>query len=357
MVVSRQKKLIIVVASVVVALLVIGGTVFALTRPEPVKPVMAAKPLVLESVPALIPPEPSAWIFPLTGVRTDDEAATLRRPLSIKVENTPEARPQTGLSRADVVYETITEGDITRFNCLFQSEIPQELGPVRSARLSDLFIVPQYDALFFFSGANPYVLDQIAAAGLNDMSHGAASSLYYRVNYREMPHNLYMGPTDAYGLAAEMGFATTTETPHRLDFAASAHAEQGAASDAKNVTVPFSSSYTAEWSWDEGSKTYLRSMNGASMDAATDQQIAATNVVVLWASYVVSADGLTYYVDLGDQGPASLFIDGKRMDGTWEGSADAPPRFKDANGNPLLLAPGKSWFQILNTGTDVTVAN
>jgi hypothetical protein len=137
----------------------------------------AWEPIVVDDT-AMKPPEPTSWAFPLTGAQTEDEAATLNRTLSVKIENTPDARPQTGLSSADVVYETIAEGGITRFNCLFQSQVPQEVGPVRSARLSDLSIVPQYDALFFFSGANPYVVDQIAAAGLPNMSHGAAGSLY-----------------------------------------------------------------------------------------------------------------------------------------------------------------------------------
>lgn len=401
-----QKKLLLIGGGVIAALLVVAVIAFSLTRqPAPEVPVTPEEPTVVKDVAPTPPPEPTSWFYPLTGEEAPDEEATLRRTLSVKIENTPEARPQTGLSSADVVYETVTEGGITRFNCLYQSTVPPELGPVRSGRLSDLFIVPQYDALLFFSGANPYVVDQIAAAGLSDMSHGAASSLYYRVDYREMPHNLYLNLADAYTAAADKGFATTVEAPHGLEFAAAVASAAGAgvsgagagadaggtgaagaagadtaagtaagtgatgtgatgvasehatASEAQSVTVPLSDSYIAEWSWDEASKTYLRSMGGATIDAATDGQVAANNVVVLWTSYVISVDNLTYYVDLGGTGAASLFIDGKRIDGTWEGSATTPPRFKDSDGNPLLLTPGKTWFQILDNGRDITVSN
>jgi hypothetical protein len=359
----ERKKLILIGGGVIVALLVIVIVAFTLTRPEPEKPVILEQPLLVEDVlpQATTAPEPTSWSFPLTGLETQDKEATLHRTFSVKIENSPDARPQTGISSADVVYETVTEGGITRLNCLFQSNIPPELGPVRSARLSDLFIVPQYDALLFFSGANPYIEDQIASAGLDNMSHSAASSLYYRVDYREMPHNLYVNLADAYTLASEKGFATTVETPQGLAFANATNSatrpEQTTLPDALNITVPFSPSYIAEWSWDETSGTYLRSMDDASIDAATDEQIATTNLVVLWASYVTSQDNLTFYVDLGETGPAAIFIDGKRIDGTWEGSKTAPPHFKDKNGNPILLAPGKTWFQVLDVSLDVTVSD
>jgi hypothetical protein len=288
------------------------------------------------------------------------------------------ARPQTGLSSADVIYETVTEGGITRFNCLFQSRIPEEVGPVRSARLSDLSIVPQYDALFFFSGANSYVNSEIKSAGLTNMSHNSASSLYYRVGYREAPHNLYLSLAESTGLATEKGFATTVETPRGLEFAgasagvasvggtASAGAGVGPAGlgpaewaglpNATHVSVTFSYSYVAEWDWDEASGTYLRSMDDATVDAGTNERVAATNLIVLRTSYVDAPDGKTLFISLNGTGDATLFIGGKRIDGTWESDGTTPPRFKDASGAPLLLTPGgTTWFQVLDPTWDLTV--
>jgi hypothetical protein len=383
----KQRKPLLIGGGVVVAILIVAVAVFALTRPAPEPaPEPEEEPIVVEDIPEEIKPE--TWTFPLTGIETADKEATLSRILSVKIENTPMARPQTGVSGADVVYETVTEGGITRFNCLFQSEIPSEVGPVRSGRLSDTFIVPQYDALFFYSGANAYVNRQLANTGLDNMSHGVASSLYYRVNYREAPHNLYLNLPKAYTLASEMGFATTVETPQALEFAEAgadgatgadggdsgagaeagveaegAGAEQGATRksypDAAGITVPFSDGYIAQWTWDSATKTYLRSMDGATLDAATDAQIAANNVVVLWANYVTASEDKkkTFFVDLNGPGTAALFIDGKRIDGTWESDGVTPPRFKDSTGTPILLTPGKTWFQVLNTTEDVTITD
>ena len=94
------------------------------------------------------PAEPPRW--PLTGLEAPSAEAVTQRVVSVKIENSPEARPQTNLQLADVVYESVTEGGITRFNAIFHSQSPDLIGPVRSARLSDTYIVPQYHALFGF---------------------------------------------------------------------------------------------------------------------------------------------------------------------------------------------------------------
>jgi hypothetical protein len=352
-----RKTILLIGGGACAVLVIVASVAFALLRPVPGYAPSLELPHVVADAPEP-PPAPTSWPFPLTGIMTDDKEATLRRTLSVKIENTPDARPQTGISSADVVYETIAEGGITRLNCLFQSQIPEEVGPVRSARFSDLSIVPQYDALFFFSGANPYIIGQIAAVGLPDMSHNAASSLYYRVDHRVMPHNLYLYLPGAYDLAPEIGLAATEESARALEFSdgAAAGAAGGGTTlpDATSVTVPFSTSYIATWDWDASTNTYLRSMDSATIDAATGEQVATTNVVVLWASYSISADGLTYFIELNGQGSVAVFTGGKRIDGTWESDGSTPPRFKDASGAPILLSPGTTWFQVIDPSTDIS---
>jgi hypothetical protein len=93
-------------------------------------------------------------------------------------------RPQTGLDMADIVYESLTEGGITRFNALFHSQTPPEVGPVRSARMSDTQLVPQYSALFAHSGANAGVLSAIRSAGIEVVDHSGASAAYRRASDR-----------------------------------------------------------------------------------------------------------------------------------------------------------------------------
>ena len=329
---------------------------------------------------------PEKPYYPLTGLPADNHDLMLARPLSVKIENTPDARPQLGISNADVVYETITEAGITRFNCIFQSTIPGEVGPVRSGRNSDISIVPQYNALFFMSGSNDLVLSQVANAGLADMSYTAAPEIYHRIDYRQAPHNLYLNLSEAYGQAAQMGYTTSLDRLRSFEFVSGPAAEYAAAGagktgqdgkgtnngggasggasgstngsanapNAATITVPFSSSYVAEWLWDANDKLYYRSMDGQSTDAQSGQAISATNLIVLWAAYIPVLDGQTSEVDLADSGEASLFIGGKRYDGIWESDGSNPPRFKDADGNAIKLTPGKTWFQVLNTGQGIT---
>ncbi|MCL2493823.1 MAG: DUF3048 domain-containing protein [Clostridiales bacterium] len=306
-------------------------------------------------------PEPKP-VFGLTGLDAPDKQAAANKVISVKIENTPEARPQLGIARADVVYESITEGGITRFNCLFQSDIPDEVGPVRSARDSDMTIVPEYGALFFFSGANDQVWARISASTINIMSQDSASDLYHRVSGKVAPHNLYLDLSKAYEQAAKMGFIPTETKLRTLEFGDLPPADSQTKITAFNV--PFSGAdYNVDWTWDQtagvtGKGAWLRSIkNVPQTDAADNAQIAAENVVALWVDYVpappVPGKGQTYNINLAGSGTACVYRDGAKIEGTWTSDGVTPPRFSDANGNPIPLAVGHTWFQVLPTGTQI----
>ncbi|MDR0350695.1 MAG: DUF3048 domain-containing protein [Coriobacteriales bacterium] len=349
---TKQKKMILIGAAAVGLLAIIVAIVaLSCSAKKPSSPTQGPPSQEKPAVADTLAPKPAPTAYPLTGLPLGDEALAFNRPLSVKLENSPEARPQLGLSSADVVYETLTEGGITRFNCIFQSTIPAEVGPVRSGRNSDVTLVPQYDALFFMSGANDVVLGEIAAAGLADMSHTRASELYHRVDYRSMPHNLYLDLGRAWELAPQLGYPATVETPPSLEFGPS---KTEGMPDAPNITIPFSDAYVAQWTYNTDEGLYYRAMDGPTMDADGDRQVSCTNVVVLWAEYLPVLDGSTQSIDMNQGGQASLFLEGKRIDGTWSSDGSTPPRFADQNGNVLKLAPGKTWFSILNIGAGIT---
>lgn len=331
---------------VALVLLVAGaaGALYLNTRKvDPPKPVENVTPVQPEPEP--LPPEPIYW--PYTGLEAPSEADAQKRPLSIKIENSNVARPQMGISSADVVYETETEGGITRFNCIFHSDIPKRVGPVRSARYSDLWVIPQYDGLFFFSGGKASLVKKIAAKN-SVMSHNAASSLYKRVSFRRSPHNLYLDLKNAYPLAEKKGFKITSDRAG-LTFG---EPVTTAVQDATYLKIVFSSYATIEWKYNEEKGVYLRTNNGKKhLDSDGDKRIAAENVVVLWADYkrapgVDSAGSATYDINLGGSGPASIFKDGTRTDVTWTAGRNEPPTFTDAAGAPVTLNPGKTWFEV-----------
>lgn len=293
------------------------------------------------------PPVPARW--PYTGLDAPDAAAILKRPLSIKIENSPSARPQLGLNSADVVYETITEGGITRFNCIFHSKLPKTVGPVRSARLSDMWIVPQYDGIFFFSGASSSVTRRVKGAHLTDLSQDAGVSRpYWRSSDRSAPHNLMLDPAKAYAEAKRRDVTVDRELqPLRFD-----SKTLEATPSVGVIEIPFSQANRVKWEWSADKGRYLRWNNGsAHRDAAANAQVSADNVVVMWVKYRAASRDMvgstTYDVTLGGEGRVSVFRDGTRLDGTWTAKRTAPPKFTAKDGTPIRLATGRTWFQVI----------
>lgn len=301
------------------------------------------------------PVEPPRW--PLTGLEAPSGDAIVQRVVSVKIENSPAARPHHNIQLADVVYETVTEGGITRFNALYHSQAPDSLGPVRSARLSDLYIVPQYKALFAFSGASSTVNGAIAAAGLDNLSQDAGvSAPYRRVSGRSAPHNLFGSVPAVRDVAAQRGMATTAE----ITGLAFDRRSVEATPTITKITVPFSPANTVVWTYDQASNAYLRVNNGRPFqDAGTGEQVRATNVVVMWAQHnAVSRDktgSTTFDIILEGSGRASVFRDGQRYDGMWEATRDAPPVFKAEDGTQIRLTPGTTWMQVVRPEVNINM--
>jgi hypothetical protein len=303
-----------------------------------------------DSAPVVPTPPFETFVWPYTGEETGDAFSIKNVPLSVKIENSAAARPQMGLNRADVIYETMVEGGETRFNCIFQSQMPEEIGPVRSARLSDLWIVPQYHSLFFFSGANQDVLQKIRAAGLAEMSHNTASALYRRVNFRSAPHNLYLALNGGHELAGSKGFDVRPDGLVPLEFGS---VNSTPAVSAGAITLNFGGFSNIYWNWDAERDVYIRSQGGEVLtDSTDDQPVFTKNMVVLYADYTQQptldpAGSPTFDTTLGGTGKAIVFRNGKQYECTWTADRDTPPTMKDEAGNKVPLEPGRTWFEVL----------
>jgi len=355
---ETHKKTILIAAGALVLLLV-AGTALVLTlmsgEPEQApQEVTSAWPAAERERVVPRPPEPVRW--PLTGVEVEPgENPAERRVLSVKIENSPAARPQTGLDKADIVYETLTEGGITRFNALFHSQLPEEVGPVRSARMSDTQLVPQYGALFAHSGANSGVLAAIRSAGLQVVDHSSASAAYRRDRSRQAPHNLYMNPARVLQIAVEKGYPSTQEL-RGLQFSPSVDSTV----TVSQVVIPFSTVNSVTWVYDAATGTYLRSNNGKPhVDRESGAQYSATNVVVIWARTTATGPrgigGTTLEIALTGSGRAAVFRDGVRLDGEWQTDGSAPPVFRDSAGAIVRLRPGNTWFQVVPLDVNISM--
>ncbi len=297
-------------------------------------------------------PQPAGTLkWPLTGLPAPSAEAVSIRVASVKIENSPAARPQTGLDKADVVYEVIAEGGITRFHALFQSQVPPVVGPVRSCRPPDLFLIQQYHSILAHVGGPQSVRTILASdkTKYNDMDQFFNPASYSRSKDRAAPHNMYLDITKLRGFAVSKRGYAATETVMGFDFAP---ASQTATPTVKLVTVPMSGMDTVTWRYDTALRTYARSINGkAHKDAVSGKQLTARNLVVIWAKITPWPGDKHNVVDikLAGTGKAAVFIGGQRVDGTWTAGTDAPPRFVAADGSTIKLDPGNTWIQVIST--------
>jgi hypothetical protein len=276
---------------------------------------------------------------------------------SVKIENEKPARPQSGLAQADVVYETVIEGGDTRYNALFHSEAPTFVGPVRSARLSDTYIVPQYHAIFGRIGADFVVETAIKQTpNMDDLNEFHTPAPYFRISSRPSPHNLYTSVPALRKAAIAKGFPATLDPP-QLRFSAET---PSAGTTAGVVDIPMSGVAHVRWTWRTPERRFARSFNGSSLgDAGTKGPYEASNVVVLFARTVRTkaldpAGNPTFEQILAGTGKAIVFRDGERFDGQWSADRTAPPRITGPDGSEIPFAVGRTWFEVLPTDGKVT---
>ncbi len=281
---------------------------------------------------------------PLTGFAT---ATPLYRPtLALKVDAAPLARPQIGLNQADVVYEEMVEGTVTRHVALFHTQTPTAVGPIRSVRTTDFaLLTPLNRPLVGASGGNQIVLDGLRASPVVDLTATVAGG-YYRVADRRSPHNLLVNPAHLWGLTPP----TSTAPPVLFDFRSHGEAINPNGVPAAGVDIAFGKTSVAfRWS----AAGWSRTQNGTPHTDSTGRVVAPENVVVMQTDYRVSpADPESPEAITVGQGPAWIFTAGRRIDGRWSRAAATDLIvFTDAQGSRVELTPGITWVELAPPGT------
>jgi hypothetical protein len=289
------------------------------------------------------PPPPPPPVAPLTGL-PDVSGLSLTRPaLTVKVENSPQARPQAGLELADVVYEEVVEGGITRFVVMYNSSVPEVVGPIRSVRDMDPNIVWPLGGVFAFSGGAPGPVAHISDAPVTLVDEGATGTAMYRDRGRAAPHNLF-----GYGQPLfERGGVPVPPPPL---FAYLADGETWAApAPVQSFRVGFSAGYDPTWTWDPATGTWKRSYGSTPFMTASGTQVGAVNVVAQFIDYRGYSDGVTV-----GEGDVWVFSGGLVTRGRWiRPGPEQPAAFVDEVGNPIKLVPGPTWVELLPTGSFV----
>ena len=218
-------------------------------------------------------------ISPLDGMGYSSDLAN-RHPLAVSVENHPDARPQSGLIKASIVYEAITEGGITRYLAIYGPQDAPEIGPIRSARLFFMDWLKEYDAFFAHAGGNEDALANIDKYNIKNLDD--STTYFYRDKKGRnvaSEHTLYSSTEKLYEYAASKGFDTKNS-----NFTAFKFKKDGpAAASGKGVSIDFSGnpSYAIRWNYDPKTNSYQRFLNGKEhKDRTSDDQITAKNIII-----------------------------------------------------------------------------
>jgi hypothetical protein len=282
-----------------------------------------------------------AQTWPLTGLDVNGEqsAAQTRPVLVVKMDNTPSSAPQVGLDAADLVVEELVEGGSTRLAAFYYSDLPTEVGPVRSMRASDIGIVAPVDGTMVTSGAASVTISRIQEAGIDFFAEGDEG--LYREDSRSAPYNL-MADLEKTGDAA-----STDDESRPVDYLPWGAAEDlPAGQPAKTIAATFSGGHTTSWRFDGDGYVNDNSY------AAADAPFPADTIVVLRvqvgdAGYTDPAGNPVPETKLEGTGQALVFHDGRLVRGTWSKADLESPLELSTKAGELVVPAGRTWIELI----------
>ncbi len=288
---------------------------------------------------------------PLDGTKVEEENAT-RHPLAIMVENHPEARPQSGLSKASIIYEAIAEGGITRFMAIFGPFNADKVGPVRSARTFYLDWALEYKAFYSHVGGNLDALRQIPEIGILDLDQFRyGTKAYWREPKagKATEHTMYTDTKKLYQIAEDNKWDREANF-EKLKFKEEAARESRG--QAQEIKIDFSSaSYQVVWKYDSVANQYNRWLAGEAHKDAEGNPLSTKNVIIeqveRWpVTTEINESG--WAMKTTGTGAAWLYRDGVEIKGTWRKTdRKARTKFYDESGNEIEFNRGVFWYEIV----------
>jgi Protein of unknown function (DUF3048) N-terminal domain/Protein of unknown function (DUF3048) C-terminal domain len=296
-------------------------------------------------------------LCPLTGVPASGNSVPQRPALAVKVDNYPQARPQSGLDQADIVFEEPVEGGITRLVAVFQCQSPALIGPIRSARAVDAPILDQLSRpiLIHAGGINP-VLALLQNANLIDDNVFFHGAIVKSIPGRYAPYDTYVAAAAAWGLNP-----SDTKPPAAL-FTYSSTSPAG--TPVTSVHIPFTGTNNTLWTWNAASGHWLLSYSGKPATVANGGQIATTNIVVQTVHVTYgpwlenNVGGLEVQSQMTGSGPLTVLRNGVAITGTWHrATLNDPTTLTASDGSSIALQPGQTWVEMVPSTVPVTTTS
>jgi hypothetical protein len=304
------------------------------------------QPTPAPTIPAAIAPKPKpapvVYYSNLTGEKVADKAAITAPVTAIMIENSPSARPQSGLKGAGVVYEAIAEGGITRFLALYQHTKPELIGPVRSLRMYFVDWLAPYNASIAHVGGSLNALNEVRSGNYRDIDQFFNAGTYWRATDRYAPHNVYTSFENLDALNKAKGYTESTFTSFkRID------GKPAETPDASNIAINVSSAlYNTSYAYDKTTNTYIRSLGGQPHLDREAGQISPSVIIALRVNMrLVMEDGYREQIDTNGTGSAVVFQNGTAQEVTWhKADRTTPLTLTDSEGNEMPLVRGQTWI-------------
>jgi len=339
---QKHRKVALIVGGIIVVLAA-GATTFIILNKPAIQKVSTVKKIEK-------PKPKTKYYSPLTGseIVNSNKSATEKPVTGIMIENSPDARPQSGLKDSGVVFEAIAEGGITRFLVLYQQEKPQLIGPVRSLRLYDAEWAAAFNASIGHVGGSQAALDEVRNGSYRDIDQFFNSGSYWRSTDRYAPHNVYTSFERLDALNAIKGYNTSVFTGFSR-----VNGKPSKKPTATNISITISSAlYNSTYAYDAKTNTYARSQGG---DPHLDQesgQITPSVVIALRINETTTLeDGYREQITTIGSGEAVIFQNGIAVNATWH-KIDKPSQitFTDSAGLDIPLVRGQTWIAAVPNG-------
>ena len=296
--------------------------------------------------PTPTPELPKGLPCPLTGMLVEDEEDLKLRPIAVMLDNEYNARPQSGLLDAEIVYEFPVEGNITRYMAVYHHNHTDKIGPVRSARPYFIDKAMELNAVYVHCGGSPQALQDLVALKVNALNDLKGSPCFWRAKDRKMPHNLYTSTKLMREVMDSSKFNNKT-APEYFKFS-----DEFLNLDGKNtrlISFNYSKNYTVGYEYNEKDKLYYRTINGIRLkDKESGKDIATTNIIVeKTTAKVLDKVGRLEVNNLG-KNRGYYLTGGKLMEIEWSKSTrSAKTTYKDLKGNDIIMNKGNTWIQVV----------
>jgi len=307
--------------------------------------------------------EKISYYAPLSGEETTEDIK--EEPVfAIMLDNHPDARPQSGLNDAEVIYEFKAEGEYTRYLTLFMKNKVDVLGPVRSARPYFVNTAAEYNAIYAHWGGSEAGYAQIPKVGVKNLDGIALEGITYYRNKdvkKKRPHDGYTSYELMHEKASQLGYLDEPTTVKSFEFDHSKDLEkinaQMGAVEATKISLDFFKHYNTTFEYNPETNSYLAIRDSEPLiDERDSSNVMADNIIVQFAKSYVSGPNATLTIENIGSGEGKLITNGKIIDITWEKDSESSrTTFKTLSGEEITLLPGRTFIEVLDPTDNIVV--